>query len=274
MNNTSKIIRLEPLGPENIGLTEMELDPADFQSDLPEQHIHLYFEDEASGLTVGVWTTTDMQEAFGPYPGDEFMCILEGQVALVDCDGNETIVNQGNTFCVRNAIPISWKQVGFLRKFFMTYSNPGRPTPEITSAEGGVMVLDESALESGLTIMETTAPFEIAGILPLQRDNNRFTNDAGNMFAGMWDSTSFESEMKPFPCHEFVQLLEGEVTISQDNGAVHEFRAGDVFFVPMGNGMLVESRRLYQEILLDFRSQCMKLNLGAPAQYTAALPIS
>lgn len=234
MSNTKKIIRLEPQGPRETGLTEMELDPADFQSDLPQQHIHLYFEDEASGLAVGVWTTTSMQEVFGPYPGDEFMCILEGQVAIVDGDGNEIVVKQSETFCVRNAIPVSWKQVGFLRKFFMTCSNPGVPTPEIPSAEGGVMILDGPALESGLTIMETTAPFEIAGILPLQRDNNRFTNDAGNMFVGMWDSTSFESEMKPFPCHEFVQLLDGEVTITEKDGAVHEFKPGDVLFIPMG----------------------------------------
>jgi len=80
----------------------MELDPADFQSELPEQHIHVYYEDADLGLSVGVWTTTTMQEAFGPYPGDEFMWVLEGQVSMVDADENEILVKAGETFCIRD----------------------------------------------------------------------------------------------------------------------------------------------------------------------------
>ena len=32
----------------------------------------------------------------------------------------------------------------------------------------------------------------------------------------------------------FVQLLEGEITITEENGAIHPFKAGDVFFIPLG----------------------------------------
>jgi len=234
MSNKPKIIRLEPHGPADTGMAEMQLDPADFQSDLPQQHIHVYYEDENQGLSVGVWTTTSMQEAFGPYPGDEFMWVLEGQVSMIDGDGKETLVNQGETFCVRNGIPVSWKQVGFLRKFYMTYANPNAPTPEIGSADGGVKLLDPVALESGMTKMDTTDPLVIVGEKPLQHDNIVFTNDAGNMFVGMWDSTSFDSEMRPFPWHELVQLLEGEVTITEEGGQTHLFKPGDAYFIPMG----------------------------------------
>jgi hypothetical protein len=175
-----------------------------------------------------------MQEAFGPYPGDEFMWLLEGQVSMVAGDGKETLVKQGDTFCIRNAIPISWKQVGFLRKFYMTYANSEAPIPDIVSADGGVKVLDPIALAAGLTKMDTTGPLVIEGEAPLQHDNIVFTNDAQNMFVGMWDSTPFESEMRPFPWHELVQLLEGEVTITDADGQVQLFKAGDAFFVPMG----------------------------------------
>lgn len=234
MNTEKKVIRLEPNGPVETGMPALELDPADFQSALPEQHLHVYFEDDALGLSVGVWTTTDMQESFGPYPGDEFMWVLEGQVAMMDADGNATAVKKGETFFIRNGIPISWKQVGFLRKFYMTYDNPNAETPDIASARGGVLVLDPAALQSGMIKMDSTDPFQIKGEAPLQHDSIAFTNDAGNMFVGMWDSTAFESEMRPFPCYEFVQLLEGEITITQGDGTIHLFSAGDVFFIPEG----------------------------------------
>ena len=113
------------------GTSTRQLEPKAFQSELPVQHIHVYYEDESLGLSVGVWDTTSMKEAFGPYPGDEFMWVLEGQVSMIDSDGNATEIKQGQTFCVRNAIPVSWKQVGFLRKFYMSYAAPKAVTPKI-----------------------------------------------------------------------------------------------------------------------------------------------
>jgi hypothetical protein len=234
MNKEKKVIRFEPLGPADTGMPAMDLDPADFQSELPEQHLHVYFSDENLGLEAGVWTTTDMQEAFGPYPGDEFMWVIEGQVDMLDGDGAATHANQDETFCIRNGIPVSWKQTGFLRKFYMTYADPAAETPDIASAQGGVVVLDPVTLQSGLIKMDSTDPFVIKGEAPLQHDSNAFTNDAGNMFIGMWDSTAFESEMLPFPCYEFVQLLEGEIMITEQDGTVHVFVAGDAFLVPEG----------------------------------------
>jgi len=70
---TTGVIRLEANGPGGTGLERMDLDAADFQSPLPHQSVHVYFNDDNIGLSVGVWTTSDMQEAFGPYTGDAFM---------------------------------------------------------------------------------------------------------------------------------------------------------------------------------------------------------
>ena len=91
-----------------------------------------------------------MQEAFGPYPGDEFMWVLEGQVAMIDGDGKATHIRQGETFCIRNGIPISWKQLGFLRKFYMTYDDPKAHTPDIASADGGIARYDARAARPGM----------------------------------------------------------------------------------------------------------------------------
>jgi len=86
----------------------------------------------------------------------------------------------------------------------------------------------------GLTLTDTTDPFEITGPKPLQRKHTFFTNDSGNMVAGVWDSTAMVSKMRPFPTHEFVQMLEGQVTITETDGTAQTFVAGDCFFVPKG----------------------------------------
>ena len=230
----SEVLPLGFNGPDGVGLTKLELDQADFQSDLPEQHWHVYHEDEALGITVGVWTTTSMQEKFGPYPGDEFMCILEGQVVMVDGEGAETLVKSSETFCIRNGTPTSWKQDGFLRKFFITHNRPDGVMPDVPTSNNGVVVLDQDALKNELQELNSLFPFEFAGTLPVQRDASVFVNDTNDMFVGMWESAPFESLMRPFPCNEFVQLLDGEITISEQSGRRHMFLPGDVFFIPAG----------------------------------------
>jgi uncharacterized cupin superfamily protein len=225
------VIQLEINGPAATGMPEMECDPAGFQSTLPTQHLHIYFEDPDIGMSVGVWDTSTMQEAFGPYPGDEFIWVLEGDFKMLDGNGGAVECPKNACVSFRNAVPVSWKQVGYLKKFYITYLDPNAETPKIDSADGGIHVLDPNAK---MTVMDTPEPFEIVGKPPVQKDHNTFTNDAGNFFVGTWESGPMVSKMKPFPSHEFVRMLEGEVTITEQDGTSQTFRADDCFFVPKG----------------------------------------
>ncbi len=78
----------------------------------------------------------------------------------------------------------------------------------------------------------TPEPESIGG--GTQTDAHIFTNDAGTMKVGMWETTAFDIQMQPFSLHEFCQILEGNVTITEESGATHRFGPGDVFFVPKG----------------------------------------
>ena len=239
-----KVIRLEKDGPFGTPLQKLVLDPQDFQSDLPEQFWHIYHQNGSLNLSVGVWTTTSMQEKFGPYPGDEFMFILEGQVEMIDSGGRSTLIGEGQSFCVRNGIPVSWRQNGFLRKFFITYNPPGDVVPNDPSDEPGVFVLDSKVLSSGLENMETYFPFDVEGKHPEQQNATLFVNDTGNMTVGRRETPSLVTVMQSFPCNEMIKILDGEIAIKEKAGRSHEFLAGDVFFVPKGTECSWEFRRI------------------------------
>ncbi|MEM7545217.1 MAG: cupin domain-containing protein [Pseudomonadota bacterium] len=219
------VIRLMPEGPPGAGLEKMEIDPADFQAVPEEQRIHVAYEDKAKGFAVGIWTTTDMQEAFGPYPGDEFMVVLEGRVEMLDQDGSVTPVETGEAFAIRNGAPLSWRQRGFLRKAFILMSYGDNP---VAVPGQGVF----KACPAGGAHPMTAAAEMIGG--GSQYEAMLYRNDAGDMEAGLWESTAFATDMAPFAVHEFAHILSGEVTITEAGGEVQSFTAGQSFFISAG----------------------------------------
>ena len=54
------------------------------------------------------------------------------------------------------------------------------------------------------------------------------------MLVGMWDSGALDSEMRLFRRYEFLQILEGAVTITEEDGTSYMFKAGDAFVMPKG----------------------------------------
>ena len=226
----SRIIRLEPDGPANIGLQNEAPVPADYQSSPPVLNGHSYYENKALGLFVGVWDSTASQEVFGPYNMDEFMWLIEGQVAMVGKNDEETIINTGEAFVIPKGYPCSWKQEGYLKKFYMIYDAPDGSMPETPATNRIVIPQADAPME----ILETSDPFIIKGEMPIQKDHTFYEDTTGQMFVGTWESTPFESEMLPFPCYEMVYLLEGSMTITDEAGKKHAFKAGDTFFIPKG----------------------------------------
>lgn len=228
MNAETRIIRLEPDGPAGTGLQPMVLDASGFQSALPRQNVHIYFSDPALGVNVGVWDTTSMQEAFGPYPGDEFIVVLEGAFAIIDGLGRGVPAYKGQSVIFRNGAPVSWMQPGYLKKFFITVFHANAPVPQIADGREGIIVLDP---DKTLTDTDATARSNSGA---RQRDRVLFTNDAGTMTVGLWDTEAMTSELVAFPNHEFVQVLEGAVEIHSADGSIETFGPGDAFFIPQG----------------------------------------
>ena len=222
-----RIVRFEPDGPN--GLKPMDLTPYEFYTRPDAQNLHVYFEDEELGMSVGVWDTTPMQEPFGPYPGDEFIFVLEGHFDMMDTEdgsGRNVPCKKGQSVIFRNGVPVSWKQYDYLKKFYITYLDPRAETPKGLSAQGGIQALDA---QFTLTDDDT-----LSGSTVKQRERVLFKNDHGNFEVGCWDTEAFSSEIAPFPVHEFCQVLEGEVTLTDAEGQSHRFGPGEFFFIPAG----------------------------------------
>ncbi len=225
---TQRIIRMLADGPPDTGLAPMALEPEDFHTPLPRQNIHVAFSDPALGLTVGTWDTTSMQEAFGSYPGDEFIVVLEGNFAMMDENGHGTPVETGQSVILRDGAPLSWMQAGYLRKFFVIVDDPATPTPQDARSEGGVIVLSPDAR------LDDSDAIEYSDRGARQRERVLFTNAAGTMTVGLWDTETLQTDPFLFPCHEFGQILAGEVTITHEDGSSEHFRPGECFFIPKG----------------------------------------
>ncbi|HEY4162566.1 MAG TPA: cupin domain-containing protein [Dongiaceae bacterium] len=75
------------------------------------------------------------------------------------------------------------------------------------------------SLESGSPVQSGHVYFEDAGI---------------GLSAGVWECTAFTSRLEPYPVHEFMLLLEGEVTIVEAGGRETTVKAGESFVIPRG----------------------------------------
>jgi uncharacterized cupin superfamily protein len=213
MTAPPSVIHLDPAGPEGAGLQPLALDTADFQSPLPVQNYHLYYEDAALGLSVGIWDTTTMQEAFGPYPTDEFILVIQGAFAMVDDEGGAVMAKAGDSVCFHQGIPTSWKQEGYLRKIYLTLADPEADMPVKASAEGGVIVLNQPPAADGAVV---------------------YRNDPSTMAVRHVAAETLGQVMGAADEHVLVQVLTGQVEVSEPSGAVQVFRAGQAFFIPQG----------------------------------------
>ncbi len=217
--------------PEGFGTTPDELSPEGFASDLPTQHTHVYYENEDIGLILGVWDTTEMVEAGGLYACDEFMWILEGQVNIKNNKtGALENVKAGEAFVVPKGYDCQWQQPEYLKKFFVISDHPNESMPAEPAFEGIIKPQADAEME----VKDVTDPFVIEGPKPVQRKSNCYSDTQGRFHSGTWDSEPFTSEIRPFPCNEFVYLLEGSITLIDENNDEFHVKAGDAFFVPEG----------------------------------------
>jgi uncharacterized cupin superfamily protein len=225
-----KIVRLNA-APTGFGKFADDLSQDMFDSEIPVQHSHEYFADDTLGLYVGVWDTTDMIETAGPYPCDEFMWLLEGEAVVKNCKtGAIEKAVAGEPFIIPKGYDCQWHQSGYLRKFFLISENPNEPVPDRPAMQGIIIPQEDSPMEPLLA----AEPFRVDSASTIQRQHISYQDHSGNFQAGTWESNPFESAINPFPFHQFARVIEGSLTLTDEDGTPHRFEPGDALFVPEG----------------------------------------
>ncbi|MDO8983674.1 cupin domain-containing protein [Cypionkella sp.] len=74
---------------------------------------------------------------------------------------------------------------------------------------------------------------ELLAGLPLGQDFSYFQRPEAKLRAGIWRSTAYTEHYENYPCDEFMIVLEGEVTLENDE-ICETYRKGDAFLVPKG----------------------------------------
>lgn len=207
-----KIISLSA-NPAGFGQEPDPLEPQMFASDLPVQHTHSYYENDALGLYVGVWDTTGMMETPGPYACDEFMWLLEGEVAIKNSkNGTLEKVQAGEAFVIPRGYDCQWQQPGYLRKFFVISEHPEESVP-ITPVVDGIVKLADS---------------------PGQEKTVCYEDSRGRFTVGYWQKNACESGATDMLYNHFVYIREGSLSLEDEDGGLHNFDTDDAFFVPEG----------------------------------------
>jgi len=230
----ARIQRFEPFGPNgSAAATGLALWPeipaAELAAGAPVQRGHYYLQDKARGLSAGVWDCTAMTSKLAPYPVNEFMIVLEGEVTIIEGE-RRTTIKAGESFIIPKGLNCQWHQSGYIRKFFVIFDDASGLQPADT-AQLSVLRPDPQA---ALSPCAGPAPELLLSGAPAQQEKRSFADLTGQWTVGVWDSTPYHRKTIPFPRHELMHILEGEVTITEDGQPPRTFKAGDTFFVPLG----------------------------------------
>ena len=228
-----KIITLNPF-PTDFGKTLDELEASMFDSTIPAQHTHMFFENDDLGLYIGLWDTMDMVEKAGPYGCDEFMWLLDGQCEIkASSSAKNDLVKKGEAFVIPKGYDCQWIQKGYLRKYFVISEKPDEIIPESPTYDGiikpGSLNDDNSFNDIGVDefILINDEQSEQQSVVCYSNVHNTFK-------VVNWQSTAFKSTLSRVTMNLFVYVCEGSLEVIDEQGNNHFFTKNEAFFIPEG----------------------------------------
>lgn len=235
MSESTRIMRFDPTGPPNVELEQIyEMTPDEIEHGSPVEHCHNYYTSPSGVLSAGVWECTAHRLKFAPYAVDEFMLILDGSVTIVHEDGFEDTFRAGDAFVIPKGLPCAWKQTESVRKYYVIFDDPKGEIPEKPVADRAIRLSPHGPDGAGLKPISLPDTSIFEGSPPEQQDFTYFEDKTGQLYAGVWTCSPMRRKHLPFPRIELMCLLEGSMTLSEEDGTAQTFTAPDVLLETRG----------------------------------------
>jgi uncharacterized cupin superfamily protein len=226
------VIRFDRDGDPETGLQRWDDIPAErLHSGAPTQTGHTYL-DTANGIfTAGVWDCTPHEMLPGAYEVDEFMIVLEGSIIIEHESGQTDRFRAGDSFILPKGTPCIWRQDEYVRKFWAIHGNPD--TPLVADSSLNAIRTNPDAV---LPAMTGHDPAMYESEVPSMGLLNLYQDPGGKFQAGVWDCSPMRRVAGRIERSELMHILEGSGSITNADGVVFAFKAGDTFMVPVGMG--------------------------------------
>ncbi len=215
-------IKLNAYGPEGAGLTRRPpYLKENLETEPPVHSSHLYVNDEAQAIKIGVWECTPHTSKMAAFPVNEFMILLEGSVTMLEKDGKATTIRAGEAFVVPKGAVCQWKQAEPVRKFFVIQGDAPDNARQGVGQPHSVTKTPSTAVQ-GAEKSNGTAPD-----LPF-RAGETIYNDAGRGYLlGTWGSPAIDGRPVVSRFFQVLRVEAGVLTLADENGATERFVAGD-----------------------------------------------
>jgi uncharacterized cupin superfamily protein len=217
----------------------------------PVQQGHLYFQDPAYGLKVGVWHCTPMHTKEGPHGSNEYCIILDGSASVIDADGKEHHFGPGEAMFLPKGVKRQWKQTEHCHKFFFIFEDPSGSQVDDPEALRP-MRMEGHGPGGKMAVMDLPDISRFVDGVPTQHIHTYHADPSGQLTAGVWDCTPMTTKGGPFPRHELMSILEGSVTIREEGVGDHVFKAGDTFLVEKGAPISWKSEEYVRKYFMIF----------------------
>lgn len=158
------------------------------------------------------------------FPHSETLVVHAGYVTLSTADhtlelgvGDSAVIGRGTRLSVQAGTGSEWA--------FCAVDLPDAPNrPGLTPLPAHTLLNPSAAPEPQILI----------GPAPQCRALNLFDDESTELRVGLWDSTPYARHGRPHKLHELMYLIEGSVTLTDDNGSAVTVNPGDTVFVAKG----------------------------------------
>lgn len=221
---------------DELPLTEATLDPwppvdpAEVETGNPVQRGRYVRADGGDGFSVGSWHCTAYTGPMMPYPFDEYMVILSGEVEVHHPDGAVLTVRPGQAFFLAKGLVCRWIQKGPVLKHFLIYDDGTPPAEHSTPDQRAILIDPDEALPPG----DPPPASILASPQPTCGERTIYRSRDGRLEVLQWAATPYHRTRQTAKASEFMHFLHGATAIRDGDGPAVPVGTGQSVLVPQG----------------------------------------